>query len=122
MKFDCDENERKSIISKPDLILFVIIIVIALVVILFFKLNTKKGFNVQISIDGKVVENFSIEDDREYQVNTENGENLVIIENGQVRVSYADCPDKVCVNHVPIKSVGEVIICLPHKLVVEVVE
>ena len=33
----------------------------------------------------------------------------------------ADCPDKICVNHATISDVGESIVCLPHRVVVEIV-
>jgi len=39
-----------------------------------------------------------------------------------VDVIEADCPDKICVKHTNIKNAGETIICLPHKLVIEIVE
>ena len=32
----------------------------------------------------------------------------------------ADCPDKYCVKQGKIKNVGETIVCLPHKVVVEI--
>jgi hypothetical protein len=48
--------------------------------------------------------------------------NVMLIEDNCVNIIDADCPDKVCVNHSSIESVGETIICLPHKLVVEIKE
>ena len=33
-----------------------------------------------------------------------------------------NCPDKICVNHAAISKKGETIVCLPHKVVVEVVD
>lgn len=50
------------------------------------------------------------------------GENLVRIQNGSVRVERSNCDNQVCVNHDPVSSVGEQIVCLPHGLVIEVVE
>lgn len=44
---------------------------------------------------------------------------LAVSENG-VSMEAADCPDQICVHHIPIKGGGESIICLPHKLVVEI--
>ncbi|CCZ53222.1 putative uncharacterized protein [Clostridium sp. CAG:75] len=32
----------------------------------------------------------------------------------------ADCPDKICVHHKGIRSNGETIICLPHKVIVTI--
>jgi hypothetical protein len=46
--------------------------------------------------------------------------NVMIVDDNRVNIIDADCPDKVCVNHSSIENVGETIICLPHKLVVEI--
>lgn len=46
--------------------------------------------------------------------------NLISIAEGKVTMEAADCRDQICVHHKPIMSVGESIICLPHRLVVEV--
>lgn len=46
--------------------------------------------------------------------------NLLTVSASGVSMEAADCPDQICVHHIPIKSGGESIICLPHKLVVEI--
>ena len=50
------------------------------------------------------------------------GENLVRIRGGAVEVVSANCANQVCVEHDPISEPGEQIVCLPHGLVIEVVE
>lgn len=45
--------------------------------------------------------------------------NLLAVSGGRVWMEAADCRDQICVNHRPITGGGENIICLPHKLVVE---
>ena len=44
------------------------------------------------------------------------GYNLVMIEDGTVRITDADCPDQLCMKQRSISKNGESIICLPHKL------
>lgn len=46
--------------------------------------------------------------------------NLLSVSDGVVRMEAADCPDQICVHHIPITGGGESIICLPHKLAVEI--
>lgn len=46
--------------------------------------------------------------------------NLMAVSETGVSMEAADCPDQICVHHIPIKGGGESIICLPHKLVVEI--
>ena len=46
--------------------------------------------------------------------------NLFSVTDGVVRMEAADCRDQICVRHRAVSAVGESIICLPHKLVVEI--
>ena len=46
--------------------------------------------------------------------------NLFSVRDGKVTMEAADCRDQICVNHKPIMSERESIICLPHKLVIEI--
>ena len=57
-----------------------------------------------------------------YTVETSEGTNDVAISGGKVDVVRADCDNQVCVEHDPIASAGEQIVCLPHGMVIEVVE
>lgn len=47
--------------------------------------------------------------------------NVLQIKEGEVSITEADCPDLICVHHKPVSRQGETIVCLPHKLLVEVV-
>ena len=47
--------------------------------------------------------------------------NLISVADGNVVVEAADCKDQICVRHKPVSSKGESIICLPHRLVVEII-
>ena len=44
-----------------------------------------------------------------------------MIENGKVKMKEADCPDQICVHHRAISKNRETIVCLPNKVVVEIV-
>ncbi len=55
-------------------------------------------------------------------VSTELGANLVVVENGTVRVSEADCPNHDCVNQGAISKAGQQIVCLPHKLTIDITD
>ena len=44
------------------------------------------------------------------------------IANGTVDVVSATCSNQICVDHDPISQAGEEIVCLPHGVVIDVVE
>ena len=79
-----------------------------------------KGDVVAVTVDGEVVRTLSLSEDQEVTIRTEQGYNTVTVRNGNVSVTEADCPDKLCVKHAAVHTSGETIVCLPHKLVVEV--
>lgn len=45
--------------------------------------------------------------------------NLLAVSAAGVFMEAADCRDQICVHHIPLTGVGESMICLPHRLVVE---
>ncbi len=69
--------------------------------------------NVMYKLDLNVTKNQTIRID-----DNNGGYNIVKIENGQIRISEADCPDKTCVNTGFLSS-DIPIVCLPHKLVIK---
>lgn len=82
-----------------------------------------EGTSVQIVVDGEVYAEYSLEQDREIQIDYDKSEgfNVLIIENGEAVVKEADCPDKLCVKQKAVSKNGESIVCLPHKLVITIV-
>ena len=50
-----------------------------------------------------------------------NKENTLKIEDHKIRMISATCPDHLCIKQGAINKKGQSIICLPHKLIVEVV-
>ena len=75
---------------------------------------------VLVTVDGGVYGEFPLSEDTVVSVDESLGHNTIVISRGQVCISEADCPDRYCVKHSAVSKIGETIICLPHKLVVEI--
>ena len=105
---------------KNDVILICSLLVVALLAGSALLLFRGEGDTVSVKIDGEVVYEFSLTEDRTLEIETDGGYNLLIIEDGKARVERASCPDGICSSHRPISRDGESIICLPNKVVVEV--
>ena len=74
--------------------------------------------------DGVLLEEIDLSQvDEPYSLTLENesGRNVLSVERGRVCVSEADCPDQVCVKQGWVSNGAVPIVCLPHKLVVELV-
>lgn len=108
---------------KGDLIAAAVIAVVCVVLFLgLYVFNSNTGSYVQIEQNGAVIHIMPLDTDAVYNVET-GGKvtNTVQVKNGSVSVTYADCPDQICVNHAPVSLAGESIICLPNEVVVSVV-
>ncbi|MDE6621485.1 MAG: NusG domain II-containing protein [Lachnospiraceae bacterium] len=107
---------------KKDFLLITAIIVIAVVsAILIALAQSEAGAMIRITIDGTFYGEYSLSENQTISVDETLGYNRIVIENGSAYMAEADCPDKYCMDYLPIAKNGETIICLPHKLVVEVV-
>ena len=69
--------------------------------------------------DGKVHE-LPLDRDATLTVTTSLGTNVIEVCDGAVHMASADCPNETCVMATPLTSPGGQIICLPHKLWIEV--
>lgn len=105
---------------RNDIILLATIIVVAVVGLLIFNGTKEQGSTVVVLIDGVETARYSITENIEKVIETENGKNTLVIKDGKVSIKSADCPDLVCAKHRAISQDGETIVCLPHKLVIEI--
>ncbi len=116
-------NSEKNRKIRNDIILAVAIVLIATVGLLLFVLTKEEGSTVAVKIDGVVTDTYPLSENIEVLIKTgENDENINVltIEDGKASISEADCPDKICVETRAVSFVGETIVCLPHKLVIEI--
>ncbi|MCH4890557.1 NusG domain II-containing protein [Acidaminobacter sp. JC074] len=78
---------------------------------------------VRITRDQTVLHEFKIDESYMNTLVLEENDhfNIVEISGGEVWMKEANCPNQVCVRHQPISIPGESIICIPHKLVIEII-
>ena len=106
--------------KKTDLILVVIALVAAAGIWLFYSAGADTVKTAVVTVDGEWKAELPLDEDSSAAIETEWGYNIVTVENGEVFVTEADCRDQICVDHKKIEKTGETIVCLPHKLVVEI--
>ena len=119
-----EASSQKKRKFRNDGILAAVILIIAVAVLLFMKLTKVQGNSVVVKIDGVETQCFSLEENIEFEIKTgKNDENynVLVIKDGKASIVDADCPDGICEEYRPVSYVGETIICLPHKVVIEIV-
>lgn len=114
-------NTSKGILRKADAILISVFIFIGIIGLIFYLGGKQRGQFVKITRNGSVIGEYSLYKDGVITIEGDGGENTLTIKNGKADMSDADCPDKICVSHKPISKTGESIVCLPHKIVVEII-
>lgn len=105
--------------KKNDWILiFVIVCAAAACLLLYTKFGRQNAGEVVVKVDGEVRNTYSLSGNMEVRISDTN---VFAIKDGEVKMLEANCPDQICVHHKAISKNKETIICLPNKVVVEVV-
>lgn len=117
---ETDMAGRTVWLRKRDIILCIVLIAVGITCWLVMWFVLPAGNTADVYIDGKLVQTIDMTVDDAYEFSTDRGSNTVVVESGNIRVSDADCPDKVCVDMGWKSRRGETITCLPHKLVIEI--
>jgi hypothetical protein len=108
--------------KKNDLILILVVAAIAIVALLWMKTTKEPEADQWVVIEsyGELVEVIPLTQstEREIRVGDEAVYNLVIISQGVANMIESDCPDQICVETKSASQVGDMIVCLPHQLIV----
>lgn len=73
---------------------------------------------LKITVAGEIFGEYELDENKEISI----GEtNVCRIEDGRVSMIWADCPDQICVKTVSITETGGRIVCLPNRVVLEIV-
>ncbi|MEE1025523.1 MAG: NusG domain II-containing protein [Acutalibacteraceae bacterium] len=109
----------RKLFTLLDVVLIFSVIFTSIVLGVIFS-SRQSGKTAVISVEEKVVARLKLNINATEEIKTDYGYNLVVIENGECFIKNADCRDGICVSRGKINKVGESIVCLPHKLIVEI--
>ncbi len=114
-------------IKTWDKIIIAVLLAISFIPYLLLKVLFVGEYDVtyaRITIDGKLYKEVPLTGQVKSEtlmIETAYGNNTVVIENEEIRVSRADCRDGICTQIGFIHKPGQSITCLPHKLYIEIV-
>lgn len=108
-------------IKKSDWILLSVLLVLGIVSALMIRgLVGNGGDTVTVTVDGEVVSRLPLDQDTELLiVGYGGGTDLLVIQNGEVFIREASCPDQVCV-HTGKADALKSIVCAPNRVVVSI--
>lgn len=114
-----------------DGVVIACLVVLSFVPLVVFSVNhkenpaTEEGNIAIISIDGKEVDRFVLNKETKHKEKTyypgKDKYNIVEMEGTKIRVKEDNSPDQIAVRTSWISKPGQTSICLPHKLVIEIV-
>ena len=108
-------------IKKADIVLLIIILAVVIPLSVLSLTAGTAGDKVQISADGEVYGIYPLDMDREIEVTEDGHTNHITIKDGQVSMSYSTCLNQICVNTGAISETKDAIVCLPNRVVVEII-
>ena len=89
----------------------------------FYFFSGEKGAVAKVTISGQLYGTYSLKKDQEIEIVAgETVTNVLRIRNGKADMIAANCPDLLCVHQKAILRQRETIVCLPNKVVVEIIE
>lgn len=99
----------------------IIVISFIFIIIMGFFLLTRSdnGHLVKITVNKEDCGIYDLNEDQTININDEN---ILIIKNNEIYMDKAACPDKTCIQQGHISKSGASIICLPHQLIVEIID
>lgn len=106
---------------KNDILLIGGVLLLAVLVWLMVRPGDTGGYVVVSGAEGELLSKALDQDFTTTLTTEDGGYNTLVIENGAVYVSDANCGDQTCIRAGRISREGEQIVCLPHKLIIEIV-
>ncbi|GAA0340060.1 NusG domain II-containing protein [Oceanobacillus sp. FSL W7-1293] len=116
---------------KPwDVILVILLVLLSFLPVGIFVLQQSQyaeedSVNVAvITVDNEIVEEIQLTgntETREIEIEiSDHDNNIIEVDNERIHIKSATCSDQICVRTGYISRPGQTIVCLPHKLVVEI--
>ena len=109
--------------TKTWIIIFAAVLIICTAAFLLLKHSGIQGTTAVIRVNGEVYEKIDLNAVAvayDMEIRTEFGYNKLHIEHDGISVIDADCRDHICMSQGKVSKAGVPIVCLPHKLTVEI--
>ena len=113
-------QKLKSVLKIGDFIIIGILSLLIILSFLVYRILPDRGRSVFISVNGRQVYRLSLSTSREISIKGPLGETRIHVEDGRVWVTKAPCPHKICVKMGKISRSGEIIVCVPNRILIEV--
>lgn len=78
------------------------------------------GKHVVVEVDGRRYMEIPLDRDTHEAVTGPLGNTVIVVENGEVHIDSSPCPNQHCVHMGSISHCGELLVCVPNRVVVSI--
>lgn len=112
--------------KKLDIVIIIVLIVISFIPTILFGMIMGYKYDmtyVEITVEGKIYSKIPLsvhKGEEIIDIKVDEHENKIVIKDDTVKMISADCPDSLCIYQGEISRVGQSLVCLPNKVMIEI--
>lgn len=106
--------------NKSDIKLVFVLLCISIIGVILFNFFGKSGRSALVYHDGVLIKTIDLSIDDRYVVNGDNGDVVIVVNDGKIRVDSENSPLHLCSRQGYISNTYESIVCLPNKIVINI--
>ena len=109
--------------NKNWILLFAAVFIICIGAFLLLMRSGQLGTVAVIRVNGEVYEKINLDTVTvayDIEIDTEYGYNKIHVDRNGICVSESDCRDQICVRQGTVSQAGVPIICMPHRVTIEI--
>lgn len=107
-------------LSRGDIVLILLALILLTNLYLRYWTSDGHGAETLVMLEGKPYARLNLFHDHDLDVPGPLGTSHIQVRNGQVRFTDSPCPNKLCVHTGWLKQGGEVAVCLPNRVSVQI--
>jgi hypothetical protein len=108
-------------VTTGDLVLIVTLFIFSITFLLMTAIHRQPGAMASVEIDGRRIALLDLSKNRVITIRGNTGNMDIQVQDHKVRVSSSGCPQKICVQAGYRYKAGDVIVCVPNKIVVRII-
>ncbi len=110
-----------KIIRKADIVLFIVLLAFGFAMLIFtIRAASSPGDQVVINVGGEEYGRYPLNKDQVIEIRNGDCLNVVTVKDGGVSMSYSTCKNQICVHEGVVTTPGQLIVCLPNYVIVEI--
>lgn len=110
-----------KIINKADIVLFFCLLLMGLGLSAWSLTSGGSGQQVIVTVNGQHYGTYSLFENQTIEIQQNHHLNKITIKDGTAQMTYSDCHNQVCVKDGSVSMANQSIVCLPNKVMVEII-